>query len=504
MTITAKTTRVQYTGTGTTGPFPYGWKILDEADLAVIRTTDAGVDTTLALTTDYSVTGVGSDSGGNVTLVSSLPSGYKLTIYMEMDIAQPTDLTNQQSPFLERIEDALDRQALISQQLQTQIDLCVQLPPSTDEDPAEIVNIVTQKAAEAAASSASALSAQTAAETARDEAVAAAENVSVLKYTGTASAGQTVVTPGFTWNDAAGNIVVYVDGLKQATNTYTLTSPTLTLSEALVGGETIEVYSIDFTAAPGSPLYAGNNLSDLGNAATARTNLGLGDSSTKNVGTAAGTVAAGNDSRITGAIQSTALDTDGTLAANSDSKIATQKAVKTYVDGKPAGGMWAYVSKGTASNSATLDFTSLDYTTYDYKFVLRDLIPGTTSNALQMLTGYGATPTYNVVDYSYGVLGYDHLGAGAHLNGNDTTNIALTNNMTTSEKVFGEIVTTHANDGFKANFKLDKAYASTSPTITTFTGSGVSYTNPVTGVRFKYGSGNIASGTVEMWRRTKQ
>ncbi|TGC15417.1 phage tail protein [Escherichia sp. E4385] len=45
------------------------------------------------------------------------------------------------------------------------------------------------------------------------------------------------------------------------------------------------------------------NLSDLPNPALARQNLQLGDSSTKNTGTTANTVAAGDDTRITGAMQ---------------------------------------------------------------------------------------------------------------------------------------------------------------------------------------------------------
>ncbi|MDN4369965.1 phage tail protein [Citrobacter portucalensis] len=45
------------------------------------------------------------------------------------------------------------------------------------------------------------------------------------------------------------------------------------------------------------------NLSDLPNIALARQNLELGDSSTRNVGATAGTVASGDDARITGAMQ---------------------------------------------------------------------------------------------------------------------------------------------------------------------------------------------------------
>lgn len=60
------------------------------------------------------------------------------------------------------------------------------------------------------------------------------------------------------------------------------------------------------------------NLFDLGNINTARSNLGLGGAAVLNVGTNAGTVAAGDDSRITGALQTGATaggDLTGTFPA---------------------------------------------------------------------------------------------------------------------------------------------------------------------------------------------
>lgn len=69
-------------------------------------------------------------------------------------------------------------------------------------------------------------------------------------------------------------------------------------------------------------LLKADNLSGLANASTARGNLGLGDSATKNVGTTEGTVAAGDDTRLstvnnkTGGAISSSISVTGRIDAS--------------------------------------------------------------------------------------------------------------------------------------------------------------------------------------------
>ncbi|VEE71688.1 hypothetical protein [Yersinia pseudotuberculosis] len=74
-------------------------------------------------------------------------------------------------------------------------------------------------------------------------------------------------------------------------------------------------------------LQVTRNLSDLNDTAAARTNLGLGGASSLNVGTTAGTVAAGNDSRIVGALQKSGGTIAGNLTVNG--AISTSNLIDT-------------------------------------------------------------------------------------------------------------------------------------------------------------------------------
>lgn len=133
MSVDSSTARVTYTGDNTTPDYAIPFKFLAKADLEVIRADTDGAETTLALTTDYTIPDddVGDAAGGTLTLVAgNLATGYKLTIRRNCSLLQSTDLHSQSSYSPKVVEDALDRQVMISQQLQEQIDRCIKLPPT--------------------------------------------------------------------------------------------------------------------------------------------------------------------------------------------------------------------------------------------------------------------------------------------------------------------------------------------------------------------------------------
>lgn len=99
-------------------------------------------------------------------------------------------------------------------------------------------------------------------------------------------------------------------------------------------------------------LQKANNLSDVASATTSRTNLGLGGAAVLNVGTTTGTVAAGDDSRIVNALENTILTTKGDLivaisgGAPTRVGVGSNNQVLTADSTQTAGVKWAAAATG--------------------------------------------------------------------------------------------------------------------------------------------------------------
>mgnify|MGYP003663495100 CR=1 FL=1 len=127
MTVSSTTTKNSYSGNGSTTTFAYGFKIFADADLTVILRSAAGTETVQTLTTHYSVTNAGVDSGGNVVFGSAPAAGVTVVIRRNIAQTQTTDYTANDPFPAESHEDALDRLTFIAQQQQEELDRGIKL-----------------------------------------------------------------------------------------------------------------------------------------------------------------------------------------------------------------------------------------------------------------------------------------------------------------------------------------------------------------------------------------
>lgn len=130
MTVSTEVDHNDYTGNGVTTSFPYTFRIFKKSDL-VVQVADLSENITeLILDTDYTVTGAGGYTGGNVVLPSPLDNGYKISISRELPVTQETDLRNQGKFFAEVHEDAFDKLTMLIQQCFGFLRLALRKPSS--------------------------------------------------------------------------------------------------------------------------------------------------------------------------------------------------------------------------------------------------------------------------------------------------------------------------------------------------------------------------------------
>ena len=133
MSVTNQLAKIVYSANTVQVQFAYPFKIFENTDLIVQyhRASD-GSENTLALTTNYTVSGVGAEAGGVVTIVSGAPStGYNVIIRRVLPYTQPTTYT-ENDPFPAKThENALDRLTFICQQLAEQDARTLVLDPTS-------------------------------------------------------------------------------------------------------------------------------------------------------------------------------------------------------------------------------------------------------------------------------------------------------------------------------------------------------------------------------------
>ena len=121
MTVPATARRAgPFLGTGAITALPFTFKVFAAADLVVTKTSATGLETVLALTTDYTVNlNVDQDAapGGTVTPVVALASGESITLTSGLDYEQTLDLLGGGKFSPKSIEDAFDRTVIQIQQL---------------------------------------------------------------------------------------------------------------------------------------------------------------------------------------------------------------------------------------------------------------------------------------------------------------------------------------------------------------------------------------------------
>jgi hypothetical protein len=122
MTVTSATNKNQYAANGVNTDFTYTFKIFDEDDIAVY------IDGTLkTITTHYTVSGVGSPSGGTVTFLVAPTNLAVVTLVIDEPFTQEIDYVDGDDFPASSHEEGLDRSVSRDLLLKEQIDIAISL-----------------------------------------------------------------------------------------------------------------------------------------------------------------------------------------------------------------------------------------------------------------------------------------------------------------------------------------------------------------------------------------
>lgn len=134
MTVSSTTRQAgPYHGNDIVAAFPFAFRVFSAGDVQVVQTDPDGVETTLTLTTHYTVSlnaNQNSNPGGTVTAVSAPATGYKWTLTSDIDPLQAIDLTNLGGFYPAVINTGFDKLTILVQQVLNKVARSIKIPIS--------------------------------------------------------------------------------------------------------------------------------------------------------------------------------------------------------------------------------------------------------------------------------------------------------------------------------------------------------------------------------------
>lgn len=231
--ISDVTRRIIYSGSAGVGPYSFSFEILEQTDVAVYKNS-----TLLTLTTDYSVT-INADGTGSVTLVSAASASDQITLFGDRAIERSTDFVTGGDLFANSLNEELDSQTIFAQQIDEKADRAIKAPIT---DPTTIDMTLPSKADRADKILAFDVNGNPALTSEADIAAGISGAIVGANYVVTNATGNGS-SVAFTVSSAPGaksNIQIYIDGVYQNKDTFSIAGTTVTFTEAPPSGAAIE------------------------------------------------------------------------------------------------------------------------------------------------------------------------------------------------------------------------------------------------------------------------
>lgn len=247
--INAITRKVSYSGSAGVGPYAFTFEIIDNTDVAVYKNT-----TLLTLTTDYTVT-INANGTGSVTLLVAATTNDTIVILGARDIERTTDFVTAGDLRAESLNEQLDSLVIFDQQIDERVDRSIRAPAY---DPTGINMILPSKTARAN----SFLTFDNNGDV-NVSFTSAFTPTAIFSYRAVGTGSQLIFGLPVSLAANPSSVQIYIDGVHQNVNTYSVSGANVTFTEAPPLNASIE-FTIFSVSDLGSTAAAQVSITDVG------------------------------------------------------------------------------------------------------------------------------------------------------------------------------------------------------------------------------------------------